>query len=137
MMYDFIYVCFYYMVPRKAVLGRTSGATSLLSISLSLVYLNIYTWITGYWLNISYNKIFFLIVFILIYVGNYLFNRFYFLRPSKHRGLLKKYALWNKRKLRALGAFFLIFFFTFFIASSIKYSMTKRERHQVGMQQNH
>jgi hypothetical protein len=78
LMYDFIYICFYYMVPRKAILGRANGATSLLSVSGSLVYLNIYTWVAGYWLNISYNKIFFLVVFIVIFVGNYLFNRLFF-----------------------------------------------------------
>jgi hypothetical protein len=125
------------MVPRKAILGRANGATSLLSVSGSLVYLNIYTWVAGYWLNISYNKIFFLVVFIVIFVGNYLFNRLFFLRPSKHRSLLQKYESWKKKKLGALGAFFMIFCFAFFIASSIKYSLIKREGHHVELHQSY
>lgn len=121
-MYDFIYMCIYFMVPRKAVLGRSQSAASLYSICLSFIYLALFLWIATYQAIEINNKVLLGLV-IFLFVGNLIFNRSYFLKFEKQRSLLQRYEPWKKWKLKALGIFFLIFSFAFFITSSIMISL--------------
>lgn len=121
-MYDFIYMCIYFMVPRKAALGRSQSAASLYSICLSLLYLAIFLWIVPYQ-SIKINSNALLGLVILVLVGNLIFNRTYFLKFAKQRSLLQMYDSRKRWKLKALGILFLIFSFAFFIASSIIVSL--------------
>lgn len=123
-MYDFIYACIFYMVPRKAVLGRSQSAASLYSICLSLIYLIAFVWFVAYWPIQIDNKLL-LGVVIILFIWNFIFNRMYFLKFAKQRLLLRKYEPWRKWKLKALGILFLIFSFAFFIAMSIIISLRK------------
>lgn len=126
MMYDFIYAYIFYMVPRKAVLGRAQSAASLYSIFLSFIYLSIFFWATSFWLQLRMNNKLLLGVIIVLFMGNFIFNRVYLLKFSKQRALLKKYEKWKKWKLKIFAIFFLIFSFATFIASSIIVSMRVR-----------
>jgi hypothetical protein len=121
-MYDFIYMCIYFMVPRKAVLGRSQSAASLYSICLSFIYLALFVWIVTYQPIKINNKVLLGLVIFLI-VGNLIFNRIYFLKFAKQRSLLQRYESWKKWKLKVLGILFLIFSFAFFISSSIIISL--------------
>jgi len=121
-MYDFIYMCIYFMVPRKAVLGRSQSAASLYSICLSFIYLAVFLWIVAYQPIQINNKVLLALV-IFLFIGNLIFNRTHFLKFAKQRSLLQKYEAWKKWKLKVLGILFLIFSFAFFIASSIIISL--------------
>ena len=123
-MYDFIYACIFYMVPRKSVLGRSQSAASLYSICLSLIYLITLLWFVAYWPIRIHNNLL-LGVVIILFIGNFIFNRAYFLKFAQQRLLLRKYEHWKKWKLKALGILFLIFSFAFFIALSIVISLRK------------
>jgi hypothetical protein len=121
-MYDFIYMCIYFMVPRKAVLGRSQAAASLYSICLSFIYLALFVWIvTCQPIKINNKVLLGLVIFFI--VGNLIFNRTYFLKFAKQRSLLRRYESWKKWKLKVLGILFLIFSFAFFISSSIIISL--------------
>lgn len=121
-MYDFIYMCIYFMVPRKAVLGRSQSAASLYSICLSFIYLALFLWIVAYQPIQINNKVLLALV-IFLFIGNLIFNRAHFLKFAKQRSLLQRYETWKKWKLKVLGILFLIFSFAFFIASSIVISL--------------
>lgn len=118
-MYDFIYACIFYVVPRKAVLGRSQSAASLYSVCLSFIGLAMFFWIIVYVLNLPISSRLLLFIIITIFGGIFYLNRVYFLRFSKQRMLLKKYNEWKKWKMKIVGIFFLISSFAFFVISGI------------------
>jgi uncharacterized membrane protein len=122
-MYDFIYICLFNMVPRKAVLGRSNSATTLYTICLSLIYLILLIVIIAYGPKFQAIHTNLLAIVILIFAGNFAFNRIHFLKFSKQRSLLQKYQHWKKWKLKALGILFLTLSFALFIALSIVVSL--------------
>ena len=124
-MYDFIYVCIYHMVPRKALLGRSQVAASLYAICLSLVFLTLLLWLNAYKSFLSNSKILLYFV-IVVLVGTLVFNRVYFLKFAKQRSLIYEYSSWKLWKLKMVGILFLIFSFVFLMGSAIAITVLRR-----------
>ena len=124
-MYDFLYACIYYMVPRKALLGRSQSAASLYSICLSLVTLTLLLWLNAY-SSFLPNKKALLYIVVMVFMGSLIYNRMHFLKFVKQRSLLYKYTSWKTWKLKLIGVLFLIFSFVFLMGSAIAITVLAR-----------
>ncbi len=124
-MFDFLYVCFFYMVPRKAVLGRSQVAVTLLTITLSLFILTFLLWLNKL-VEFKTSSRVILFIVVLIFMGSFVLNRSYFLRFSKQRQLRNNYSPKNKMKYKALGIIAITFSYLFLMATSIVLTKMRR-----------
>ncbi|MBG0781694.1 MAG: hypothetical protein H0S84_05455 [Bacteroidales bacterium] len=106
---NYLYIIIFSFVPRKAVLGRSQVAVTLLAVSFFFIFGSVSLWIEYYMkirlLNIYSVFITFGVLFISF--------RWYFLNQGRLKKNLKKYEGSTKWVLRLIGiVFFILSFFS-------------------------
>ena len=101
---NFLYTIIFSFVPRKAILGRSQVAVTLLAVSFFSLAISFLLWIEYYASIRLLNLYFFVIIFAVLFVS----FRLYFLRSGRLRKNLKIYESKSKWKLKLLGIVFFV-----------------------------
>ena len=112
---NYLYIIIFSFVPRKAILGRSQVAVTLLASSFSFIIVSISLWIE-YYTNIRLLNIYSVFITFGIF---FIAFRWYFLNQGRLRRNLKKYESATKWILKLLGIVFFILAFSSQVVTGI------------------
>lgn len=103
MLFDFFYLCIFSLASRKAVLGQAQVSASVYSVCLSFISLATFLLIHAIHIFGHPSNTTILLIVVVIFGGNFIFCRKYFLRLRKLREILVRQRQWQIWKLKVLG----------------------------------
>jgi hypothetical protein len=112
---NYLYIIIFSFVPRKAILGRSQVAVTLLASSFFFIIVSVSLWIEYYMKIRLLNLFSVLTIFGLLFIS----FRWYFLNQGRLRKNLKKYETATKWILKLFGIVFFILAFSSQIVTGI------------------
>jgi len=118
---NYLYITIFSIVPRKALLGRSQVAATLLAVSFFFIIVSASLWVE-YYTKIRLLNIYSVFISLGIFFTAF---RWYFLNQGRLRKNLKKYEASTKWVLRLIGIVFFILSFSSQIVTGIILTILK------------
>ena len=116
---NYLYLIVYSLIPEKAIFGRKDVASTLLSLSYSLIIISAQLWLEYYFKFRLINAYSFFGLFIISFVT----CRMVYLEPIRLSKILCEYEKMSKLTLKLVGILFFLFVYFSFIATGIALTM--------------